>query len=103
MEQSQQAMPEQYMNEIVRWFSKLEEQGLTNAKMSVRQNKEVNSNKLQITTQLLVGKNVLASNVVTIDKSLSDVKAEAQIEKARLQSVHDEAVASLDEVINLAS
>ena len=97
----QQEMPQKYMAEIIRWFSKLKDANLTSNDLVVEEIKEIVNNKLQITYILKAGKVDIATYVMADNRSLDKIKEDVLAQKAQIEAQHDSLVATADEVLSV--
>lgn len=98
MEQ-QQEMPQKFMAEIVRLYSKLKEMGVTQTDIVAETTQEIINGKLVYTDTLKAGKTVTAQATRIDNRSLEQIKQAAVAEKTLIDQQAAEVKAKVDEVL----
>lgn len=99
MEQAEKEMPQKYMVEIVRWFNKLKEADLAVNDLVITDEKVIVNNKLQVTYSLKAGDTVIASYVMTDNRSLDTIKTEVEAQKTAIEAQKAELIAQADGIL----
>lgn len=98
-EQQQQDMPQKFMGEIYRLYSKLVESGVATKEMKIFTSSDVINDKLVFTDQLTVDDEVIAQATRIDPRPLEAIKEAAHQEKQKVQDDADQVVATIDDLL----